>query len=188
MTEYTSFGLHQYQRFGRINQDEQYIDENEEVIEELEWIVVGQNDTHYPSTVTPLVQLDLDETMINEMTNEESGESVSYIIHLSDNYLTQLRDREIRELEDNLEYFKNITVHPDVITELETNLDYQRTVTYEEMVLTITVDSDGVLIGYEKETQAIEQAEGGEKQSIQSVSKVEITEYNQSNIVVEPVI
>lgn len=185
LTEVTTYGHHKYQRFGQINQNKEYIDENNNTVADMKWIVVGSNNKDYPNVIDPLVSLELEDSMIDEIDKEEQGEEVEYTIQLSEDYLIQLRDEEIQVLQDNIDSFKELNVSPDVILELESDLEYQKLLTYENMTMVVRVNNEGVLIGHSTEIEVIDNED---EQTFKTSNSIEITEYNILDLEIEPVI
>lgn len=175
----------QYQRFGLINEDYQFIDnENKPLTEELEWQIVNDDAAGYPDYLESLMNLELNEKQIEKVEKIEESDGMSYTIIYNDSFLSTLKQNNISIINEQLDKAKEADAGPHVISTFETALSNFENITYKNFKLDLKIDKSGVLI--EKELQSsYEQLINDVPQNIKIMEKVEIMEYNQADMKIE---
>lgn len=175
----------QYQRFGLINEDYQFIDnENKPLTEELEWQIVNDDAAGYPDYLESLMNLELNEKQIEKVEKIEESDGMSYTIIYNDSFLSTLKQNNISIINEQLDKAKEADAGPHVISTFETALSNIENITYKNFKLDLKIDKSGVLI--EKELQSsYEQLINDVPQNIKIMEKVEIMEYNQADMKIE---
>lgn len=175
----------QYQRFGLINEDYQFIDnENKPLTEELEWQIVNDDAAGYPDYLESLMNLELNEKQIEKVEKIEESDGMSYTIIYNDSFLSTLKQNNISIINEQLDKAKEADAGPHVISTFETALSNFENITYKNFKLDLKIDKSGVL--FEKELQSsYEQLINDVPQNIKIMEKVEIMEYNQADMKIE---
>ena len=174
-----------YQRFGRINEDYQFIGNDDKVLtEELEWQIANEDAVGYPDYLESIMNLEINEEDIEKVEKKEENNLTIYEVDYNDTYLSSVKQNNISEIKEQLDKAKEEDADSNVISSLEDSLSYNENITYKRIELILTVDNTGVLIGGELQS-SFEQIINGSEQNIQMTQKVEILEYNETDIKVE---
>ena len=171
-----------YERFGRIDEEERYIDQDGEVINDAEWVKAEDD---FGSPLEPLLDIDLDESMIDDITKEEREDTVVYTLNYSEEFLEQQKEENVSDLENELERLQDADANEQIIQSVEHNIAYQEGLSYESIVLESVVDNEGVLVQYTLETEVNESVAiqpNSEPGRITTTNKIEIQEYNDPGI------
>ena len=183
-TERISIDSDTYERFGRVDEEGRYINENDEVIEAFEWTAAN---TEIDFLLDPLMDLEMDASFIEEITKEESEETAVYTIRYTDEFLDQQKEENLSDLQTELESLEEAHMNEQALQALEQNIAYQEGLSYDSMGLEAVVDSDGVLVEYILETEVNESMTiqpGDEPGRMVMTSHIEILEYNEPTIAV----
>lgn len=175
----------QYQRFGRINVDYQFIgNDNEVLTEKPEWQIINEDATGYPDYLQSFMNLELNKDDIEKIEKKEENHLTIYEISYNDSYLSSVKQNNISEINEQLDKAKQEDADSNVISSLENSLSYNEKITYKSIELISTVDDTGVLIRKELQS-SLEQIVNGSSQNIQMTDRVEILEYNGTDIKIE---
>ena len=183
-TERISIASNTYERFGRVDEEGRYINENDEVIEDFEWTAAN---TEIDFLLDPLMDLEMDASFIEEITKEESEETAVYTIRYTDEFLDQQKEENLSDLQTELESLEEAHMNEQALQALEQNIAYQEGLSYDSMGLEAVVDSDGVLVEYILETEVNESMTiqpGDEPGRMVMTSHIEVLEYNEPTIAV----
>ena len=183
-TERISIASNTYERFGRVDEEGRYINENDEVIEAFEWTAAN---TEIDFLLDPLIDLEMDASFIEEIIKEENEESVVYTIRYNEEFLEQQKEENLSDLQTELESLEEAHMNEQALQALEQNIAYQEGLSYDSMGLEAVVDSDGVLVEYILETEAAESMTiqpGDEPGRMVMTSHIEVLEYNEPTIAV----
>lgn len=181
-TERSSVDSRTYERFGRIDEEGRYIDQAGEVINDAEWVKAEDD---FGSPLEPLLDIDIDESMSDDITKEEREDTVVYTVNYSEEFLEQQKEENISELEDELERLQDENVIEQVIQSVELNIAYQEGLSYESIVQEFVVDNEGVLVEHTIETEVTESIAieaVNEPGRVTTMNKIEIHEYNEPGI------
>ncbi|WP_368645726.1 hypothetical protein AB4027_01795 [Alkalibacterium putridalgicola] len=181
-TELSSVDSTTYERFGRVDEEGRYIDQDGEVVNDAEWVKAEED---FGSPLEPLLDIDLDESMIDDITKEERDATVVYTVNYSEEFLEQQKEENLSELEDEVERLQDADANEQIIQSVEHNIAYQEGLTYEAIVLESIVDNEGVLVQYTLETEVQESVAirpDSEPGRVTTRNKIEIHEYNDPGI------
>ena len=181
-TERSSVDSTTYERFGRIDEEERYIDQDGEVINDAEWVKAEDD---FGSPLEPLLDIDLDESMIDDITKEERDDTVVYTLNYSEEFLEQQKEENVSDLENELERLRDADANEQIIQSVEHNIAYQEGLSYESIFQESVVDNEGVLVQYTLETEVNESVAiqpNSEPGRITTTNKIEIQEYNDPGI------
>ena len=152
-TERSSVDSTAYERFGRIDEEGSYIDQSGEVINDVEWVKAEED---FGSPLEPLLDIDFDESMIDDITKVVRDDTVVYTVNYSEAFLDQQQEENLSELEDEVERLQDLNANAQIIQSVEHNIAYQEGLSYEGIVLESVVDNEGVLVQYTLETEVNE--------------------------------
>lgn len=183
-TERSSVDSTTYERFGRIDEEGSYIDQSGEVVNDVEWV---KAEGDFGSPLEPLLDIDLDESMIDDISKEERDDMVVYTVNYSEEFLEQQKEENLSELEDEVERIQDLNTNEQIIQSVEHNIAYQEGLSYEGIVLESVVDNEGVLVQYTLETEVNESVAPSiqpdrEPGRLTTTNKIEIHEYNDPGI------
>lgn len=185
LTEFIQKDKTQYQRFGRINEDDQFISDDNKVLEEVpEWQIVNENSTDYPDYLQPFMNLQLNQDEINKVEKKEENNLTIFEITYNDSYLSSVKQKNIAEINEQLNKARQEDADPTVISALESSLSNYENINFKSINLILTVDDTGVLIAHELKS-SFEQTISGTLQNIQMTEKVEIMKYNGTDVNIE---
>ncbi|MFC4022357.1 hypothetical protein ACFOUV_00835 [Oceanobacillus longus] len=185
LTEIIQKDKKQYQRFSRINGDDQFIGSDNEVLtEEPEWQIINEDATGYPDYLQSFMNLELNADDIEKIEKKEENHLTIYEIAYNDSYLSSLKRDNIAEINEQLDKAKQEDADPNVISSLENSLSYNENITYNSINLILTVDDTGVLNRKELHS-SFEQTVNGSSKNIQMTDRLEILEYNGTDIIIE---
>lgn len=185
LTEIIQKDKTQYERFGRINEEHQFIGNDNEVLsEKLEWQIVNENSTEYPDYLQSFMNLELNKDDIEKVEKKEKDHLTIYEIVYNDSYLSTIKQNNISEVKEQLDKAIQEDADTNVISSLENSLSTNENTTYKSIGLILTVDDTGVLIGKELQS-SFDQILGDSSQNIQMTEKVEVSEYNGTDIKIE---
>ena len=175
----------QYQRFGRINEDYQFTgNDNEALTEEPEWQIVNEDVTGYPDSLQSFMNLEFNKDDIEKVEKKEENHFTIYEISYNDSYLSSVKQNNKLEINEQLDKAKQEGADPNMISSLEDSLSYNENITYKSIKLNLTVDDTRVLIGSEIQS-SFEQIIDDSSQNIQMTQRVEILEYNGTDMKIE---
>lgn len=152
-TEISSVDSTTYERFGRVDEEGRYIDQDGEVVNDAEWVKAEED---FGSPLEPLLDIDLDESMIDDITKEERDATVVYTVNYSEEFLEQQKEENLSELEDEVERLQDADANEQIIQSVEHNIAYQEGLSYEGIVLESVVYNADVLVQYKLETEVNE--------------------------------
>lgn len=185
LTEVIQKDKTQYQRFGRINEDNQFIgNDNEVLTEEPQWQFVNENATGYPDYLQSFMNIELNRDDIEKVEKKEENHLTIYEIAYNDSYLSSVKQKNISEINEQLDKAKQEGADPNVISSLENSLSYNENIIYKSIKQNLTVDDTGVLIGKELQSN-FEQTINGSSQNIQMTESLELIEYNSTDMEIE---
>ncbi|WP_087971466.1 hypothetical protein [Oceanobacillus rekensis] len=175
----------QYQRFGRINEGYQFIgNDNRVLTEEPEWQMVNEGATGYPDYLQSFMKIELNKDDIEKVEKIEGNHLTIYEITYNDSYLSSVKQNNIFEINEQLDKAKEEDADTNVISSLENSLSYNDNITYKSIKLILTVDDTGVLIGKELQS-SFEQTVNDSSENIQMTDRIEILEYNGTDMKIE---
>ncbi|SFC00591.1 hypothetical protein SAMN04488102_102172 [Alkalibacterium subtropicum] len=181
-TELSSVDSTTYERFGRVDEEGRYIDQDGEVVNDAEWVKAEKD---FGSPLEPLLDIDLDESMIDDITKEERDATVVYTVNYSEAFLEQQKEENLSELEDEVERLQDLNAIEQIIQSVEHNIAYQEGLSYEGIVLESVVDNEGVLVQYTLETEVQESVAiqpDSEPGRMTTTNKIVINDYDDPGI------
>jgi len=153
VTERVQQDQFQYSRMGFINQADEFIAADGSLLPATPaWQKMEEEAYDLPPHLPLLTEIQLDEADIATMeVKEEEGATVC-ILTYKQAYLTVQEEAALAEVEEQLEEAREDSADPSRIQSLEKSVAYQERLDLVKSVLHLTVDTSGVLTGYDLES------------------------------------
>lgn len=174
----------QYNRFGQINEDQQFINEDGAVAEIPEWQIIGEGATDYPDALSSLINVELRKEDIDTVEVKEENDLTIYTVTYHDSYVSSMKKNNVTTIKEKIAKAEKENADSNEISNLEASLAYNEVVDYESVKLILTVDDAGVIIQQDVES-VFEQKINDTVKKIKMTVRVKIEKYNQTDLKIE---
>lgn len=175
----------QYNRFGMINKDNEFIDSDNKILpKEPEWQKVHEDATGYPDYLKSLIKLELNKEDIQKAKVKKVNNVNTYEFTYNDSFINSMKHKNISIIKEQLDNARKQNTESNEIRSLEDSLSYNENINYNSIKLIVTVDETGVLVGKDLES-VYEIMDNDKSQTSKMTESLEIGEYNQTNLNIE---